>query len=412
MRLIYPKVAMSGFMFHRWLAARLCFYFLCCNQVAAAPARPVQGSVAEGKMTVIAATGSVAIISTLGERLFFDPRLSANGQVSCASCHQPTKQFSDGLPVAAGVMHRKGTRNTPSLLDAAEQRSLFWDGRRESLEAQALDPMLNPSEHGLADEAELLKHLRRDAKYAQEFQVAFGPEQEAAASAKTNGRTTTIRPTSAITAERVAQALAAYQRTLVSGPTEFDRSQAGNPAAMEPAARRGWNLFSTTAQCARCHSVATEGQQRRPLFTDHDFHSLAVGLSQIERKLPALTARLAQLHQDGRAFDREVLSDPDMAELGRFAVTLNPADIGKFKTPGLRNVALTAPYMHNGSVQTLEEAVDLELYYRGAQDGRPLILTPQERADLVAFLRALSSEPQTGLLSNVKKNKPTAQRRP
>jgi cytochrome c peroxidase len=316
----------------------------------------------------------------LGQRLFTDPRLSANGQVSCANCHQSAKQFSDGLPLAVGIHGRKGTRNTPSLLDVAQQRTLFWDGRRESLEAQALDPLLNPAEHGLPDEAAVLKRLRADRFYQRAFHVAFAvtPKQPAA---------------ELVTTANVAVALAAFQRTLVSGPTPFDRYQAGEVAALDPAARRGWQLFSTTAQCIRCHS--TEGP--RPLFTDHGFHSLAVGLHRIERKLTDLTQKLVHLHQqkrhqDGHAFDQAVLKDADMAELGRFAVTLNPADIAKFKTPGLRNVALTAPYMHDGSVDTLEEAVDLELYYRGAQDGRPLILTPAERADVVAFLKALSSE--------------------
>jgi cytochrome c peroxidase len=320
-----------------------------------------------------------AEVTSLGHRLFTDPRLSATGQVSCASCHQSAKQFSDGLPLAVGVHGRKGTRNTPSLLDVGQQRTLFWDGRRESLEAQALDPLLNPAEHGLPDEATLLQRLRADRSYQRAFQVAFG-----------SGTQQRARQPAAevVTAANVATALAAFQRTLVSGPTPFDRYQAGDVAALEPTARRGWVLFSTTAQCIRCHSA--EGT--RPLFTDHGFHSLAVGLHRIERKLPELTQKLVQLHQDGRAFDHAVLTDADMAELGRFAVTLNPADIAKFKTPGLRNVALTAPYMHDGSVATLEEAVDLELYYRGAQDGRPLILTPAERADLVAFLRALNSE--------------------
>jgi cytochrome c peroxidase len=319
-------------------------------------------------------------VIALGQRLFNDPRLSANGQIACASCHQPDKQFSDGLPLALGIHGRKGTRNTPSLLDVGEQRTLFWDGRRESLEAQALDPLLNPAEHGLADEAALLRLLRTDPGYVDAFKTAFATPAEHAMQ----------QPEAAlVSTSNLALALAAFQRSLVSGPTAFDRFRSGDVTALEPAARRGWLLFSTTAQCIRCHSA--EGA--RPLFTDHGFHSLAVGLHRIERKLPDLTQKLVKLHQDGRAFDREVLSDADLAELGRFAVTLNPPDIAKFKTPGLRNVALTAPYMHDGSVASLEEAVDLELYHRGAQNGLPLILTLQERADLVAFLRALNSSP-------------------
>ncbi len=324
--------------------------------------------------TVEAGSDSQLLLSAdLGQRLFSDSRFSANTKVSCASCHRPELAFTDGLPKAAGVSAKQGTRNTPSLLDVADQRTLFWDGRRNTLEEQATDPLFNPIEHGLRDEAHLLSLLRADPHYPQAFRAAFGVEG------------------SDIRLEHVARALAAFQRTLVSGPAPFDRHLQNDPSAMSPAARRGWELFSQRAQCTRCH--VAEGP--RPLFTDHGFHSLAIGLRRIERKLPELTQRLVALHRDGRVFDHEALADADIAELGRFAFTLDPADIGKFKTPGLRNVALTAPYMHDGSVATLEEAVDLELYYRGAQDGRPLILTPQERDDLVAFLKALTSDSPT-----------------
>ncbi|MEO7734981.1 MAG: hypothetical protein ABIY55_28765 [Kofleriaceae bacterium] len=149
-------------------------------------------------------------------------------------------------------------------------------------------------------------------------------------------------------------------------------------------------VFEQRAHCTRCHLVATDGE--RPLFTDHEFHSLAVGFGKVERALPHLTERMVALRRDGRPLGREVLLDAELAELGRFAVTLDPRDLAAFKTPGLRNVALTAPYMHDGSVATLGEAVDLEVYSRGARDARPLILTPVERADLIAFLEELTSE--------------------
>ena len=312
--------------------------------------------------------------AALGEQLFFDTRLSADGKVSCATCHRPDHAFSDGLPVATGTTGLHGTRNTPSLLDVAQQHSLFWDGRRPSLESQSLDPMLNPVEHGLRDEADLLARVRADDRYASAFRALWGVDA--------NGTTP----------QHMAQALAAYERTLVSAATPFDRFRAGDTAALPLQARRGWQLFSDRAQCTRCHAV--EGN--RPLFTDHQFHSLAVGLRRIERKLPALTERLVQWRSEGRPVDHVLLNDADVAALGRFVFTLAPADIGKFKTPVLRNVALTAPYMHDGSVATLTDAVELELYYRGTQDGRPLILTPSEREDLVAFLNALTSDVPTG----------------
>jgi cytochrome c peroxidase len=149
-------------------------------------------------------------------------------------------------------------------------------------------------------------------------------------------------------------------------------------------------VFDQKVHCTRCHVVAGDGQPA--LFTDHGFHSLAVGFSKVERKLPELTERLVALRRERGALGGDVLGDPDIAALGRFVVTLDPHDLGAFKTPSLRNVALTGPYMHDGSVATLAEAVDLEMYARGGHADRPPILTPAERDDLVAFLRALTSD--------------------
>jgi cytochrome c peroxidase len=326
-----------------------------------------------------AGTGDVDVrrgearLVALGRIVFFDPALSASGDVSCASCHQPERAYADGRVRASGTSHRQGTRNTPSLLDVGRQRSLFWDGRRTRLEDQALDPLLNEVEHGLRDEAQLLAKLRADARYAVALPAAFGV------------------PVGHATAHHVAQALAAFERTLVSGPSPFDRFLAGERGAMPEAARRGWVVFDQQAGCTRCH-VVVSGDGQPPLFTDHGFHSLAVGLGRVMRTLPQLTARLVALRRDGRPPGREVLLDRELAELGRFAVTLEPRDLGAFKTPGLRNVALTAPYMHDGSVATLGEAIDLEVYSRGARDARPVILTPAERDDLIAFLHALTSD--------------------
>jgi len=311
--------------------------------------------------------------TTLGRTLWFDPALSADGKIACASCHKPDLAFTDGLPRATGAYGQQGTRNTPSLLDVDQQHTLFWDGRRARLEDQALDPLLNRVEHGLRDEAQLLAKLRADTRYEALFEAAFGVS------------------TAQVTPQHVAKALSAYERTLASGQSPFDRFLRGQRDALTPEARRGWVVFDRQARCTRCHSAeATEG--RLPLFTDHQFHSLAVGFRKVERKLPQLTQRLIALHREGRAFSQEVLADADIAELGRFAFTLDPRDLGAFKTPGLRNVALTAPYMHDGSVATLAEAVDLEIYYRGAREDRPLILTPAEREDLIAFLQALTGD--------------------
>jgi len=314
-----------------------------------------------------------AAVIALGRMLFFDTGLSGDGKVACATCHMPERAYSDGLARALGVAGMQGTRNTPSLLDVGRQRSLFWDGRRARLEEQALDPMLNRVEHGLADEAELLRKVRADARYASATQAAYGV------------------PASETNAQHVTGALAAFERTLESGRSPFDRFSGGQRDALPEAARQGWVIFDQIAHCTRCH-LATTGAGERALFTDHQFHSLGVGLARVERELPRLTARVAALHRDGAPLGRDVLNDPDLAELGRFVVTLDSHDVGAFKTPGLRNVALTAPYMHDGSVPTLAETVDLEVYNRGARDTRPLILTPVQRADLVAFLQSLTSD--------------------
>lgn len=312
----------------------------------------------------------------LGRRLFFDARLSGDGKVSCASCHQPDRAFSDGKPVAEGIGGRLGSRNTPTLVDVASQRSFFWDGRRATLEDQALDPLLNPIEHGLGDTAALLALLKADSEYVAQFQQGFGQRQGGA---------------DPVNAANVARALAAFQQTLVDGPSAFDRYRAGDTAALRPEAQRGWMLFNGVAACTRCHVV--DGP--KPLMTDHGFHSLGVGLKDVERQLPALVRQLTEWRNDGRAQDHSILRDPGMAALGRFVVTMDPKDIGKFKTPGLRNVALTAPYMHDGSMATLQEAVDREIYYRGKDDGHPLILTPTERSELVAFLESLNGWPSS-----------------
>jgi len=316
--------------------------------------------------------GDPADLVALGRKLFFDTALSADGQVSCASCHRPERAYSDGLALAIGARGRHGTRNTPSLLDVRGQHSLFWDGRRDRLEAQALDPLLNEVEHGLPDEAHLLAALQADARYGAAFQAAYGNVADR------------------ITSQHVGEALAAFERTLESGPSPFDRFRAGRSDALPEAARRGWAIFDQHAHCTRCHLATGDGDH--PMFTDHRFHSLSIGFAKIERDLPGLSQRLVALRADGRSLARAIPIDPAIAELGRFVVTLDPADLAAFKTPGLRDVALTAPYMHDGSVATLAEAVDLEVYSRGKGHDVPLILTPAERDDLVSFLRALSAD--------------------
>lgn len=297
----------------------------------------------------------------LGRRLFFDTRLSADGSISCATCHQPDKAFGDGRTVATGLKGRPGTRNTPSLINASLHATQFWDGRRATLEEQVLDPFINPAEHGLPDHGALISIVQRDKAYRDAF-----------------GQTVDL--------PGIAKALAQFIRSLASGNSAFDRYEYGGDAqALDEPAKRGLAIFRGRGQCAECHVI---GKSDAPL-TDNRFHNISVGASRIAPRLPALATRIARAPR--QEIDRLVTSDADVAVLGRFVVTLDPHDIGRFRTPTLRNVALTAPYMHDGSIATLEEAIDHELYYRSQTVGRPLILKPSEKADLAAFLRSLNS---------------------
>jgi len=309
-----------------------------------------------------------AVIESLGRRIFFDKRLSVDGTISCASCHVPEKAFSDGLPVARGAHGQTGTRNAPSLWNVAFGTSQFWDGRRSSLEQQAADPLLNPREHGLPDERTLLTIIQQDASYRQDFERAFAADPKG------------------ISLQMVVTALASFERTLVNGDSPFDRYLYGHEVtALSVVAVRGLDLFRGRARCATCHLIG----ERFALLTDSLYHSLGVGLRSGESHLAESATRLVAT--PAVDLDRLINSDPDIAALGRFVVTRQPRDIGKFKTPSLRNVALTAPYMHDGSVVTLAEALDVEIYYRGLEANVPLILTPQEKQDLLAFLASLTS---------------------
>jgi cytochrome c peroxidase len=218
------------------------------------------------------------------------------------------------------------------------------------------------------DEAQLLHTIRQDSQYVAAFEKVFAASPET------------------LTATQVAQAIAAYERTLLAGNSAFDRYRYGqDKTALATDALRGLELFRGRAQCGQCHVI----DETNALFTDQQFHALGVGFRYLADRLAPEAIRFAKLTATKR--QTLVQSDPALAELGRFSVTLNPVDLGRFRTPSLRNVAETAPYMHDGSVATLEEAVDLEVYYRGIQASRPLVLTPTEKTDLVAFLKTLTS---------------------
>lgn len=344
-----------------WIAAALAL---------PAPLRSDTPDIALGLPSVAASSADTAAAIALGRKLFFDERLSASGKVSCATCHAPSRAMSDGRRVSVGDRGQRGTRNAPSLVNARFNDSFFWDGRRTTLEEQALDPLLNPVEHGLADAADLIGRLRNDPAYVRAFADAFGV------------------PRSKIGAVHVARAIASFERTMIAGDSPFDRYYyKGERDALSAAAARGLEVFKGRGLCVKCHDI----DEKHALFTDQKFHRLSVGAAAIAERLPELTRAIVEARSRGASVDRLVLRDPAFSELGRFVVTLDPQDIGRFRTPTLRNVALTAPYMHDGSVKTLEEAVELEVYYRGTDLGRPLILTVEERSDLVEFMRALTS---------------------
>lgn len=271
----------------------------------------------------------------LGKQLFFDPRLSGENQTSCATCHLPAKAWGDGLARARGLGEKTLARNTPKLLNVGFQKSLFWDGRAETLEAQALVPIQAADEMN-QDLDELVTELSAVPGYARQFRAVFGGP---------------------VTQRRIAQALAAFQRTLVSRDSPLDRYLVGDEDALSPKAREGLELFVDIG-CIRCH--------HGPLLSDGKFYRLGVE------------------HRDA----------------GRGGVTGKKDDRGKFRTPSLRDVARSGPYMHNGSKKTLFDVV--EFYFRlvptQTPDGRPLDIEPllgQSYSDIdaiVAFLKSLSGE--------------------
>lgn len=273
----------------------------------------------------------------LGEALFFDSVLSADRTLSCATCHVPARAFAGSTPVATGVHGRQGRRNAPALVNRAYGRFFFWDGRTTTLEAQVLLPIADPAEMGLAVE-EAVARLAQDARYPARFRGVFGRE---------------------VRATDLAHALAAYVRTILAGDSPVDRYLAGESAVLGEQARRGLQIFRGPGRCGRCHHGTN--------FTDESFHNTGVAW------------------RDGTLLD-----------VGRFGVTGIDDDRGAFKTPTLRQVALTAPYMHDGSLSTLADVV--EFYRRGGRanpwldpDISSLALGDSDKAALVAFLEGLTS---------------------
>jgi cytochrome c peroxidase len=269
----------------------------------------------------------------LGKLLFFDKRLSADDSVSCASCHDPERGWGDGTAVATGLRGQRGGRNTPSVVNAVHYAAMFWDGRAADLEEQALGPVLNPIEMGMPSKEALARKIAGIEGYRRLFDATFED---------------------GVTPTNIARSIAAFERTLLAGDTPMDRLAAGDQTALGEAARRGKVLFFGKGNCSVCHTGAN--------YTDDDYHNLGIGRSAT-----------------------------GFSDAGRESVTGSVDDRGAFRTPSLRDVARTAPYMHDGRYNTLDEVIafyDAGGIKSGALDPsmKPLGLTPREKADLVAFL--------------------------
>ena len=318
----------------------------------------------------------------LGDKLFHDQRFSSTGEVSCATCHDAQKAFTDSpLKVSEGIEKLTGTRNAPTVINSAYFTTLFWDGRSPDLEDQSIHPFVNPVEMGLANHEPILEIVRNDPDYAPAFQQVFGKSGEQ------------------ITLTEVIQAIAAFERTIVAGDTPFDRWYfAGDGRGMSDAAKRGFEVFIGQGRCVSCHVI----EQTQALFTDNRFHNIGVGINNIQQDVPELAGAFLKAKAEGLDVDIAVLTDSKTSELGRFAISEHFDDMGAFKTSTLRNIALTAPYMHDGSLATLRDVV---VHYNNggfSKEGeqvnaflsggiRPLKLSERQIDDLVAFMEALTS---------------------
>ena len=318
----------------------------------------------------------------LGEKLFHDKRFSATGEVGCVTCHDPKTAFTDSpKKVSVGFNGLTGTRNATTVINAAYMKSQFWDGREPTLEAQSHQPFVNPVEGGLQDHTPILEIVRTDPEYVQAFRDVFGKTGEQVAMTE------------------VSQAIASFERSIVAGDSAFDRYYfGGDQSAMSDQQVRGLQVFLTKGRCVSCHVI----EQDQALFTDSAFHNIGIGINPIQDEVPRLAGAYLEARSKGADVDVTVLTDPKTSELGRFAVTEDLSTVGAFKTPTLRNIALTAPYMHDGSLAKLRDVI--VHYNNGGKTKetdrvnpflsggiRPLDLTDQEIDDLVAFLEALTS---------------------
>jgi len=305
----------------------------------------------------------------LGDKLFDDKRLSVDNTVACNTCHDPRNGFTAHIETAKGVRDQTGKRNAPTILNAMFFRTQFWDGRAASLEEQAKMPILNPIEMGQKDPKEVVAKLAAIPEYVDAFKQVFGHD---------------------VNWDDMARAIAAFERTRVSGEAPIDRFLRGKEDALTPAQRRGWTLFNGKGRCNTCHAF----NPTTPFFTDNRFHN--IGVAAHKQDFGQLATSAAKSSTNPAEIDRLAL-ETDSSELGRFLVTHNRSDIGAFKTPSLREIALTAPYMHDGSLATLWDVVD---HYNKGGEPNPFLdggiqrlgLSEDEIDDLVDLLSAFTSD--------------------
>jgi len=317
-----------------------------------------------------------AELAALGDKLFEDKRLSVDGTVSCSTCHDPKLAFVDHKVTSEGVKKQHGARNSPTVLNAMFNATQFWDGRAATLEDQAKLPILNPVEMGQKSGDDVVAAVKKVPEYVASFQKLFGHD---------------------ITYDDIAAAIAAFERTQYAGDAPFDRFIQGDEKAIDPSAKRGWALFNGKGRCNECHA----GNASAPLFSDQKFHN--IGIAAHQESFPQLAREALDVVQAGNEKQVDELAlQTKFSELGRFLVTKHTHDVGAFKTPTLRNVAVTGPYMHDGSMVTLWDVIDH--YNKGGVpnpylDGgmQRLGLTEPEVDDLVRFLGTLTSARYTAL---------------
>jgi cytochrome c peroxidase len=311
----------------------------------------------------------------LGRKLYFERRLSRDGTLSCATCHDVSRGFTDQRPVAEGINDQLGRRNSPTTLNAVFFQTLFLDGRAPNLEEQAKLPILNPIEMGQPSREATMANIAGDPDYIAMFQRAYGR---------------------APNYDDMAKAIASFERTLVFVSAPFDRFLAGDDKAISAEAKEGWTLFNGKARCVSCHAINLSN----PLGSDNRFHN--IGVSARHQNFEQLAQKALGVLKDAQgqagleAVDRLALKTA-MSELGRFLVTKDRSDIGSFKTSQLRNIGVTGPYMHDGTLQTLWDVMDH--YNKGGEanlylDGgiEPLALTEKEVDAVVALLFSMTDD--------------------